>query len=102
MILAKFQHDLVRIAVRHQAADRRQAVHAKLAAIVNDDQVDSAKLGAFCGEPVSGARDDYRTARQDGGAQARFHFLSRVSMSHVLLAQRVVVFKPIRQRPINR
>jgi hypothetical protein len=63
MILSEFQHNVVGISVRHQSADRRQAVHTKLAAIVNDDQVDAAKLLAFCGEPVSGTRDDYRTAR---------------------------------------
>ena len=63
MIHPKFQHNLVSISVRHQAADGRQAVHTKLAAIVNDDQVGSAKLCTFCGEPVSGTRDDYRTAR---------------------------------------
>src|SRR5208282_4893516 len=78
MILSKFQHNLVSISVRHQAADGRQAVHPKLAAIVNDDQVDSAKLCTFCGEPVARTPGDYRTDRCDGGAQACLHPFSRV------------------------
>src|SRR5271157_5141446 len=37
MVLTKIQHNLVGVSVRHQSADRRQAVQTKLAAIVNDD-----------------------------------------------------------------
>ena len=44
VILAELQYNLVGVSVWHQAADRRQAVQAKLSAIVNDDQVDAAKL----------------------------------------------------------
>ena len=44
VIPAELQHNLVGVSVRHQAADGRQTVHAKLATIVYDDQINSAEL----------------------------------------------------------
>src|SRR5688572_25706114 len=43
-----FLHDLVRIAVRHEARERTASRHAKPPGIINHNQVDARGLFTFC------------------------------------------------------
>ena len=50
--------DLVGVAVGHHAAQVAAARHAETAGVVNDDQVDAARLGAVGGDAGAGAAAD--------------------------------------------
>ena len=61
--------DVVGIAVGEQAGERAAARHAVAAGIVDDDEVDAARLLAFGGEAGAGAAADDRLAARDHGAE---------------------------------
>ena len=70
--LARHVHDdRVGVAVGHHPRERSAAGHAVAARVVDDDQVDAARLGALGREAGARARADHRTAARDRRLQLR-------------------------------
>src|SRR5207302_7885998 len=61
--------DLVGVAVGHHAAQAAAAGHAEAARVVDDDEVDAARLGALGADAGAGAAADDRPAGSDLSAQ---------------------------------
>ena len=68
--------DLVGVAVGEQPGERAAPRHAVAARIVDDDEVDAARLLAFRRDARAGAAADDRLAGGDLGAQPREDVLS--------------------------
>ena len=62
-------HDRVGVAVGEQAGERAAAGHAVAAGVVDDDEVDAARLLALGREPGAGAAADDRLAARDHAAE---------------------------------
>ena len=71
-----FHDDGVRVAVRHQPGERPAAGHAIAARVVDDDEVDAARLFELGADARAGAAADDRLAAFDAFAESGQNFVA--------------------------